>query len=88
MTLKYFQKLCVSKQYRRVLEKGVCVAERRWGHTQLLLFQIDWFYIEITFHDDEDAIVGSRSFALGPDLTPYLDDINLSELAYECSFHL
>ena len=88
MTLKYFQKLSESKQYRRVLEKGVCVGERRWDSTQVLLFQIDWFYIEITFQDEEDAIVGARSFDLGPELTPYLDAIDLSALAYECSFLL
>lgn len=86
MKLKYFQKLCAHKQHRRVLEKGVCVGERREHSTQVLLFQIDLFYIEVAFQDHSDEVVGIRSFAGDEALDPYLLDIDLSELGYQCCF--
>lgn len=86
MKLRYFQKLHEHQQHRRVLEKGVFVGERRGENTQVLLFQIDQFYIEVTFRDHSDVVAGVRGFELGEDLNPYLLDIDLSELGYYCCF--
>lgn len=86
MKLGYFQKLREHQQQRRVLEKGIFVGERRGDNAQVLLFQIDQFYIEVAFQDHSDIVTGVRSFELGEDLNPYLLDIDLSELGYHCCF--
>lgn len=86
MKLSYFQKLCAHKQHRRNLEKGIWVGERRVDNAQLLLFQIDQFYIEVAFQDHSDEVVRISSFDGGEELNPYLLDIDLSELGYQCHF--
>lgn len=80
MTLKYFKRLSEGKQYRRLLLKGICVGERTTEDLQLLLFQIDMFYVEVAFHKETDEVLSCRSFACGDELQPYLDQIDLSGL--------
>lgn len=75
MTRKYFSKLSEPIQYRLLLLKGVCIAERTVGNTLLLLFQIDRFYVEIAFDNNSDEVLSSRSFEDTAELGPYLDDI-------------
>lgn len=75
MTRKYFSKLSEPIQYRLLLLKGVCIAERSDGNLLLLLFQIDHFYVEIAFDNDSDEILSSRSFEDMAELGPYLEDI-------------
>ena len=86
MTLKYFQKLCKNKQLRRTLEKGVWVAQRSSDHTDFLLFQLNLFYIELSFFYESDEVAAVCSFASGEKLDTYLAAIDLNELAYDCSF--
>ena len=80
MTLKYFRKLSESTQYRRLLVKGVCVAERLSDEAQLLLFQLDKFYVEVAFHKDTDEAMSTKSFEDTDELEPYLRQIDLSGL--------
>lgn len=75
MTRKYFSKLSEPTQYRLLLLKGVCIAERSAGNVLLLLFQIDRFYVEIAFDNDSDDILSARSFEDTAELGPYLEDI-------------
>jgi hypothetical protein len=75
MTRKYFSKLSEPIQYRLLLQKGVCVAERMDGHTLLLLFQIDGFYVELAFDNFSDEVLSSRSFEDTAELGPYLEGI-------------
>lgn len=75
MTRKHFSKLSEPIQYRLLLLKGVCIAERSAGNVLLLLFQIDRFYVEIAFDHDSDEILSSRSFEDTAELGPYLEDI-------------
>ena len=82
MTLKYFQKLCESKQYSRLLEKGVCVGERSNEEALILLFQIDHFYVEVSFHQFTDEVMSVRSFENTDELHPYLEGIDLRTLFY------
>jgi hypothetical protein len=78
MTLKYFRRLSETKQFRRLLTKGVCVAERATPDEQVLLFQIDRFYVEVSFSKDSDEAVCARSFESTDELDPYLENIDLS----------
>lgn len=80
MTLKYFRKLSESKQFRRLLVKGVCIAERSNDEAQLLLFQVDSFYVEIAFDKTTDEVLRSRHFEGTDELLPYLEALDLSDL--------
>ena len=75
MTRKYFSRLSEPIQYRLLLLKGVCVAERTVGNTLLLLFQLDQFYVELSLDKDSDEILSARSFEDTAELGPYLKDI-------------
>lgn len=75
MTRKYFSKLSEPIQYRLLLLKGVCVAERTVGNMLLLLFQIDHFYVEVAFDNNSDEVLSARSFEDTAELGPYLDDV-------------
>lgn len=80
MTLKYFQKLCEQKQFRRLIQKAVCVGERRTDEAQVLLFQLNFFYVEVFFHHETDEVTAVRSFENTDELSPYLEAIDLSDL--------
>lgn len=77
MTLKHFRRLPESKQFHRLLTKGVCIGERVSDETLFLLFQLDLFYVEISFHKDTDELMHTRSFEDLDELDPYLDRIAL-----------
>lgn len=78
MTLKYFRRLSETKQFRRLLTKGVCVGERMTADEQVLLFQLDRFYVEVAFSKNTDEAVSARSFESTDELQPYLEAIDLS----------
>lgn len=80
MTLQYFRKLSESKQFRRLMTKGVCVAERLTADAQVLLFQLDRFYVEVAFNKHTDEPISARSFESTDELAPYLQRIDLSEV--------
>jgi hypothetical protein len=80
MTLQHFRKLSETHQFHRLLTEGVCVGERATRATQILLFQIARFYVEVEFSKDTDEAVSARSFESTDELTPYLEAIDLSEL--------
>jgi hypothetical protein len=80
MTLKYFRRLSEPHQYKRLLTKGVCIGERIYHDALLLLFQLDEFYVEITFHNDTDELMSTRSFDDIEQLDPYLEQIKIPHL--------
>lgn len=75
MTRNNFSKLSEPIQYRLLLLRGVCIAERMAGDVLLLLFQIDSFYVEIAFDNYSDEVLSARSFDDTTELAPYLNDI-------------
>jgi hypothetical protein len=75
MTRNNFSKLSEPIQYRLLLLRGVCIAERMAGDVLLLLFQIDGFYVEIAFDNYSDEVLSARSFEDTAELSPYLNDI-------------
>jgi hypothetical protein len=75
MTRNHFSKLSEPIQYRLLLLRGVCVAERMAGDVLLLLFQIDSFYVEIAFDNYSDEVLSARSFEDTTELAPYLNNI-------------
>lgn len=75
MTRKNFSKLSEPFQYRLLLLKGVCIAERTAGPVLLLLFQLEDFYVELAFDNRSNEILSARSFDDTAELGPYLKDI-------------
>ena len=80
MTLQHFRKLDETKQFHRLLSEGVCVGERVTEKAQVLLFQINRFYVEISFDKFTDEPMSARSFENTDELAPYLQDIDLSDI--------
>jgi hypothetical protein len=78
MTLQSFRKLSETKQFRRLMTDGVCVGERTTNDAQLLLFQLNRFYVEVAFDKKTDEPVSARSFEATDELAPYLQEIDLS----------
>jgi len=80
MKLKYFRRLSEPLQYRRLLTKGVCIGERIHNDALVLLFQIDEFYVEITFHKETDELMSTRSFDDIQELDPYLEQVRIPQI--------
>ena len=78
MTLQHFNTLSEHKQHRKLLVNGTWLAERHTEDSNVLLFQLDTFYVEVYFTKQGDEIVHSHSFETTDELDPYLQDIDLS----------
>lgn len=56
------------------------MAERLTADAQVLLFQLDRFYVEVAFNKHTDEPISARSFESTDELAPYLQRIDLSEV--------
>jgi hypothetical protein len=80
MMLKHFQKLSEGVQFRELLVKGVCIGERRYRDSLVLLFHMSLFYAEVFFDHRTDEVITTRSFESTDELWPYLEQIDLTAL--------
>lgn len=80
MLLKHFQKLSEGIQFRELLVKGVCIGERRYKDSLVLLFHMNRFYAEVYFDPLTDEVITTRSFESTDELQPYLEQIDLAPL--------
>ena len=80
MLLHQFNCLSNSWKYQYVLLKGVCISDRVTETEDILLFQIDLYYIEVIFKRNTDHIINVRTFTETDELQPYLSDINIDSL--------
>jgi hypothetical protein len=65
------------------LERAVYLTCRETGKTSVFLFQLDGFYIEIFFLQDNDELYSIRSFETTDQLNPYLSKIDVQSLMRE-----
>ena len=79
MTLHQFTTLNEFEQHNAVLD-GVHIGDRPRGRYWILLYQLDSFYVEVFYDARKDAIVGFRPFRSVGQLSPYLKQIDISEL--------
>lgn len=63
-----------------VLNNGVYLTSRRITDFLLLLFQIDSFYVEVYFDEQESEIGYMRAFSSTEHLAPYLHKIDISSV--------
>ncbi len=60
--------------------EGVFLAERNEGCFRITLYQLDEFYVEIYYHTTRYFYISIRSFEEVSELSPYLQDIDISEI--------
>lgn len=80
MTLQQFSLLNEHEQFRNLLVRGVCIAERKTDEHLVLLFQLDRFYVEIYFGAHCDEITDVKLFDDLEELSPYLESVDISKV--------
>ena len=80
MTLYQFNQLYKKEQVETLWDKGVFIADRRDNECMYLLYQIDSFYVEVSYDDTHNTIRKFRSFSSVTQLEPYLNNIDINEL--------
>ena len=76
MTLYEFIELDEQEQAEAIWE-GVHIGEREDQEHNILLYQIDAFYVEVFHHKEFNVIRKFRPFSSTEPLTPYLDKIKI-----------
>jgi hypothetical protein len=67
------------KEQAEVLwEMGVHLGERFDGEHKILLYQIEGFYVEVFYHQEQNKLVRLRSFRSVDQLRSYLERIHVS----------
>jgi hypothetical protein len=77
MTLTDFLKLSDDRKMRAMLQKAVVIASIKTWREERLLFQIEAFYVEVTF-GISGALLDIKAFDNTDDLAPYLEQMNIS----------
>ena len=80
MDLRHFHALSQEGQKETVLKRAVYLAERQTDYFNILLYQLDGFYIEVFTQKSDHTIVWIKSFTSTEQLSPYLSQINLSNI--------
>ena len=60
--------------------EGVYLGERSEGCFRISLYQVENFYVEIYYHTTRFFYVCIRSFEGDGELSPYLENIDISEI--------
>jgi hypothetical protein len=79
MTLYQFNSMDEMEQAEAVWS-GTHIGDRQDELHNILLYQIDAFYVEAYYHREHNELVRFRSFASVEHLAPYLGQININEL--------
>ena len=80
MTLNQFKGLDEETQIRTLWQKGVHVATNDNALYQYLLYQLDGFYVEVSYHISMETFHSFWSFSDTRYLDPYLQQINIEPL--------
>jgi hypothetical protein len=80
MTIQHFNALNQQHQQKTLLSSGVYIADRNTEDYQALLFELNGFFVEVTYNNQEDEILKVTSFESTDELEPYLEDIKLSTI--------
>jgi len=79
MTLYQFNMLNEFEQAEAVWS-GTHIGERQDDEHSILLYQINSFYVEVYYHQEDNAIRRMRSFSSTDQLAPYLGQIDIGKL--------
>ena len=78
MTIQHFNSLNKHHQQKKLLTKGQYVADRSTEDYQALLFELNGFFVEVTYNKQDDEVMNVTGFEDTKDLAPYLGEIRLS----------
>jgi hypothetical protein len=79
MTLYQFNMLDKTEQAEAVWN-GVHIDNRQDDQHNILLYEVDGFYVEVFYHRTYNVIVKFRSFSSTTQLAPYLEKIDIMDL--------
>ena len=80
MDLYEFNLPALKQKAQQVGEKGILLTIKQEFFYDVLLYHFDAFLAEIWFHSDQNETGQVRAFQSNPDLEPYLDLIDLSDI--------
>jgi hypothetical protein len=80
MEYQRFNTLQELEQADAAWKRGEFLAERKVGFHKMRLYQLDGFYIEVTYHTHFNVILKVCSFKDTKHLEPYLVNINIDGL--------
>lgn len=80
MTLTEFNGLAEDEQALLTWKAGTYLAQYFDGIFNVLLFQVEGFYVEVYYHSKLDFIYSYNSFTSTDLLEPYLSRINIAGL--------
>ena len=79
MTLYQYKALQEGEQATVLWDKGVFLGERSYEEHRILLYQIDGFYVEVFYHQEQNKLVRLRSFRIVDQLRPYLERMDITQ---------
>lgn len=82
MTIEQFRSLPKDMQRKMVKHSGAFLFGRTGVGVNVLLYQVDGFYVEIYFDEKMSEAMHLRSFEDTSYLDPYLRMVDVSELQY------
>lgn len=85
MSLQQFSNLDKAQQGIYLLTQGTFLAERCTGMYDLMLYELDGFYVEAAFYTRTNKVAFFKTFDDTESLAPYLEVINLDVLLQELS---
>ena len=80
MTLYQFKMLDEMEQAETLWNKGVHIGERFDEEHNIILYQIDGFYVEVFYHREDNDIIKFRTFSSTEQLESYIGKIDISNL--------
>jgi hypothetical protein len=80
MTIQRFNALNQHNQQKKLISSGVYIADRMTDDYHALLFELNGFFVEVTYNNQEDEILAVNGFEGTENLAPYLGEIRLSSI--------
>ena len=80
MKLFDFQLLAEPAQLDLLYEEGVYIGKRKEGYQNVLLYQLESFYVEVFYYKHRCYATGVRCFRSTALLDPYLESMDVEHL--------
>lgn len=83
MIREHFTILSKDEQQDVVLKEGIFLAEREDGPFRVMLYQLNYYYVEVYFVNRYNKVSFFKTFENTETLKPYLKKIDLTDLLQE-----
>ena len=75
-----FRLLCNNEQTDLIHKQGVYIGKRKENEKTIVLYQLDYFYVEIYYRQYRQYIIHLHCFESTEPLDPYLQQIDVEEV--------